>query len=351
MNPALCARCHQVPPAPGLPRCAPCDVKRAKNAEHARQKREAARAALLVATPDRPAPTRCPARNGPGICGCRLEVFTRDGRTVVRCDWCERKAHGVCRLCSQPVAGRARFALYCATHKPQVHQEQIDAWAERHREELNEKARERYQTDEAIRRQRAEYKRAWRKANPDKVRKQKRREGLRQPKYLHDYQRRYRTKHRAYYAQKQRERYRAAHPAPAPRPCTTCGTLVPYEPPGKPYTKCDRCAWPCERRKREAKRARRAEQQAAAVQAPELVPATPKRVRVPRSKARTNAAGERLCVGPYGAHGSCATPVHGRTKKCAACHAHDRAAAAAALEPRAGRGRRTDREAREARAA
>jgi hypothetical protein len=212
------------------------------------------------------------------------------------------------------------------------------------RDAQRERSRKAYQENEEIRRRRNEYKRAWRKANPDKVRKQKRRAGLRQPKRVRVYMARYRAKHQEHYAEAQRRRYRELHPEPQPKACSSCGVLVPYEPPGKPYTKCDACIWPHQLRLREAKRARvAAEREARALlEAGAAVAPRPKKVRRPRAAAPVNAAGQRVCLGPQPTLGSCTTVVEGRTKKCAACRAADTAAARALLAPRAGRGRRTD---------
>jgi hypothetical protein len=168
---------------------------------------------------------RCQKRHGRfGICGALLEYVDEKSESAeTYCPACERQRLGVCRDCDSPVDGKAGKALRCAEHK---HAATIAAgrrhFRRHHDKELAE-ARRSYQQNEAVRRRRNEYKRAWRKANRDKVRAQKRREALRQRARRTEYHRARRERERERLARRELNRY---HGIVAVRTCLTCDTVV-----------------------------------------------------------------------------------------------------------------------------
>ncbi len=76
-----------------------------RNTERARGRRERKLERL------RQTSQRCPKKYGTGTCGCLLRVSTDTiGRTIIICDWCDRKKAGMCRYCSRvPYAPRAVY--------------------------------------------------------------------------------------------------------------------------------------------------------------------------------------------------------------------------------------------------
>lgn len=310
------------------------EARRRYSREYARRKR-----AERVARANR-GRTHCAAKFGGGPCSGPLETrLDAIGRALLVCPWCERKAAGLCRDCSQPVAGRVGYSIRCARHTDGAKRAQIRASHLRNVEERRARARD-------LRRQRAtgdaawhdrdlEYKRAWRKANRDKVRAQKRRESLRQSKHKLKYHERYRAKHREHLREIARGRYYRQHPERPTPTCRDCGVEIPFTPPGRPMTKCDACVPPCIRRQREATRARRAAAEAERQTTP-AVQVKPKKIRRPRSQ-RWLAEGHHLCTGE-----GCDVLLTGRKKKCARCKARELDLAQQLLAGRRGRGRRID---------
>lgn len=321
MTAVTCVHCGQ-PPLPAREVCAAHERRRRSQREYMRRRRARERA-------DRQRTAmRCTFRLGQTECGgqLRADVDRRFGRTVLVCDWCERRKAGLCRDCPRPVAGTIGRALRCAECRRLANNASKARHVARNHDETLARARAAY-ADPVVRERRNEYKRRWRKANRDKVRAQKRRAALRQPRRVLSYQKRYRAKHAAYLAEQRRMRYRQQHPVPTPV-CVVCGRSIPWEPPGRPYRRCDQCVFPCERRRREALRARR---QAAAAEAPDVgLPPKPVKVRRPRQPAVRTATGEKCCITP-----GCSSVVPGRAKKCPACKAVERDLAVTLLAPRA----------------
>lgn len=257
---------------------------------------------------------RCPKRWGRFACGGPLRTSTDElGRTVLRCEWCDRKARGLCLECPNPVTGKSRRCDRC---------KQLERCraGKRHRSRHHDRicAREReLAARPAVRAARKLYKRAWRKLHPDLVRAQKRRAALRQPARVLSYIKRYRAKHREHYRRIKLARYYRLHPQRPHLGCEKCGGPVPWSGRGRPPKRCDRCVFPCLRRQREARRA------AAAAVAP-TSPA-PRKVRAPAS-TYVLGDGTHRC---YGA--GCRQVLEGRTKKCQGCKERDRALAVLAL--------------------
>lgn len=304
--------------------CDACRLERRRRyaREFARKKREVAFARRQAES------LYCQRKHGrDGLCGARLR-FDSDGRggMVTSCERCARFLRGICLECPAPVAGKVGKARRCALHRKLFNQAVQDRYKAAHRDEVRAKGRARYQnlTPEE-RERRLALKRAWRQANPKKVRGQKRRESLRASERTRRYMARYRAKHREHYRQMARERYHAEHPERPNLTCRACGGDVIWAPGfGRPPRTCDACVVPSERKRRKAVRAARAAREAAQLAAE--VAAKPVRIRVPRNR-KVAPTGERLCLAA-----GCTTPVAGRQKKCAPCKERDRQAARALLE-------------------
>lgn len=121
----------------------------------------------------------CPRRFGRhGVCGAVLEADVVNGKLVVTCPACERFARGICRDCPRPVAGTVHRARRCAVHTALAAKAGAHKYRRLHRAAVNRKSKLRMRRPE-LRAHNTELKRAWRQANPDKVRAQKVREAQR----------------------------------------------------------------------------------------------------------------------------------------------------------------------------
>ncbi|CAN5922084.1 hypothetical protein BH11GEM2_BH11GEM2_38260 [soil metagenome] len=294
---------------------------------------------------------RCVRRFGPdGLCGARLELITdgNGGTITAPCPKCERLRRGLCADCPARVEGKIGRARRCAACKHRANTESVARHVARNHDEILAAARRSYQENDDVRRRRNEYKRAYRKAHPDKVRAQKQRyvekhrddprSGYRR------YHARYRRKHSAYYRQLENERSAEARALRVIPVCRTCGKKTGWEPAAsrlcRPWTKCMKCLFPCERKLR--RRAIRERAKAIAADPNFVLP--PKRVKVvkPRLVAERGPGHERLCVTE-----GCDIVVTHRRKKCTKCRRQEAELATAKIaEEHAGRGRRTDLERR-----
>jgi len=166
-----------------------------------------ARAAKLEAA--RRGRQSCPQRFGRGTCGGRLEaIVLPGGRVEVACERCERYKAGLCIECGFRVYGTPRKAIYCRHHFERAKIRSANIYRETHRAKIRRASRLRMRR---LQKERVEYNRLWRLANPDKVAAQKRR-----------YDERHRAEVRAYQVQ-----YRQTHVAPpGPRTCLTPGCRV-----------------------------------------------------------------------------------------------------------------------------
>lgn len=321
--------------------CAFHVAARPKAREYARRQRE-----RILAEQQRTA-TTCPKRHGSGVCGAMLEASTDgNGRTIVWCPMCKRQARGICRDCSRPVEGTVGKALRCAEHKQLASEQAVRDYATRNPEKVRASARAHYASDPDRRARRNDLKRAWRKANPEKVRAQKKRYVDRHradPTSTYNrYHARYRKKHRQHYREIQNTRNAIAREHRKPPPCKECGKPTKWTPvsaahPGAPWQTCMRCAWPHQRKKR--RRVRRAAAKLRAADPTFGVPPKPVEVRRPPLAAVRGPEFERLCITP-----GCEIVVTRRKKKCTKCRARDRELALQALAPHRGRGRRVDLE-------
>jgi hypothetical protein len=102
-----------------------------------------------------------------------------------------RRLASICQLCDEPVVGKPKVSLYCATHRSEQkaatlarykrkhgHAAQY-RWKERNPEKVRKSARDYYRKSKARREARNEYKRLYRKVNREKIAAQKERAALR----------------------------------------------------------------------------------------------------------------------------------------------------------------------------
>lgn len=177
----------------------------------------------------------CPRRFGRfGTCGGVLESDVIGGVIVVTCRACERFARGICRDCPRPVDGQVRKARRCVACKAKALRAHTRKYTENNRDIVNRRARASY-CDEAVRQRRNEYKRAWRKANPEKVKAQKQRETSRPSDRRLSYHAAYREAHRIRIANAQRKRSRGEAPL---RTCIAKGCSVVLTHRKKKCTRC-----------------------------------------------------------------------------------------------------------------
>lgn len=334
---------HQVCTGPGGRGC-PCDyhaVRKASSREHARRRR-----ARDLEARNRNAGRICQKRFGPGRCGGVLEAVTVDGTMVMQCPLCERARQRICRDCPRPVHGNGRLALRCAEHREVARQTQIRASQERHRTKRNAESRARAQQPD-VQRRNAEYKKAYRKAHPDKVREWKRAyvkkfSSDKRSTYI-DYHRRYNAQ--AYRIQSKRAKATAAYyrdnpVRPTPK-CQHCKQAIAWTPKpggrsGRPPINCDNCCTKAELTRRIKCRAIAATRGVTLTFVALPLGHRPIRVRRPQP-ARYAETGERLCATP-----DCQIVVTKRKKKCSRCRAAETEHARQQLEASQGRGRRTD---------
>lgn len=184
--------------------------------------------------------TTCGVRRGAGaVCGGVLEtVIDRwTGRTTTTCPRCERRKKGICQDCPRPVAGQVGKSLRCEEHTLAAKRNDWRRYDQRHRESRRrqDRARTRRLTPEQ-RAHKAEVRRKWRQANPEKLRGQRRRYHLRQtPGYVEGYQRQNaRPERQAAKREQSRKRYYELHPE-RPKPvCAGCELPIPYDGKGRP---------------------------------------------------------------------------------------------------------------------
>jgi hypothetical protein len=204
----------------------------AKRRVYARNYARKYRAAKLDAK--RMSARTCPRPFGRfGVCGGVLESDVIDGVIVVACRACERFARGICRDCPRPVDGQVRKARRCAACKAKALQAHTRKYTENNRDEVNRRARASY-NDPRVRERRNEYKRAWRAANPEKVKAQKQRESARPSERRLSYHVAYREAHRVRIRNAARAYKRGTTPL---RTCIACRRIVVTH----KKRKCTRC--------------------------------------------------------------------------------------------------------------
>lgn len=186
--------------------------------EYARRQR-----AARLAEEQRDAAT-CRYRSGPGICGGPLSWKRVPGGEWFRhCPRCERRLAGICQDCPRSVEGRVRSALRCRDCKRHQRTIYTRRYVEQHRVMVRRKARI---YGRKHREERIAYKRLWRKANPDKIRAQKRRAALRRNPHVYEYHRGYRMTAAIEgwpYRRRQSKRHCITCPAPVCGRTKKCG--------------------------------------------------------------------------------------------------------------------------------
>jgi hypothetical protein len=199
------------------------ECRRAYDRGWARRRREAAR---VEANRSR---TTCAVRT----CGGQLREHVDSlGRLVVSCPTCERREAGICRDCPRPVDGAVGKATRCAECRVAARRRQAAAY-EKHRDRRHARVRERkyWRKPENRTRRRAQQK-AWRDANPDKVKQYKRRTALNPTERRRERERWWNSQPEriAKKREQARRRYYELHPE-RPKPvCAKCDRRIPWEP-------------------------------------------------------------------------------------------------------------------------
>lgn len=179
----------------------------------------------------------CQAKLGRfGVCAAVLETVTDgNGRTALRCPMCERKARGICRDCGLPVAGQVRKAIRCTYHTKAAKDAAWRRCRDRDPEAHRRSSRRNYQRNDERRRRKNEYKKAWRKANPEKVRAYKLAEMQRPNAKRLEYHRKRRERDREQLRARERARARGIVEM---RTCVTPGCDIVVTHRKKKCTKC-----------------------------------------------------------------------------------------------------------------
>lgn len=232
----------------------------------------------------------CPHRHGPGRCGAVIETRIINGQTEIHCPACERRLAGLCRVCPRPVAGQIGKATRCADCRDRKKAEDIARYAARNADAIRRRAKaaeRRRKKDPERRTQILARKRAWRKANPDRVAAHKRRDALKHRDRILAYHKAYNAERLEAKREHARRQYYATHPQrPAPV-CRTCGDAIVWEPPGRPPVRCVQCIPPSLAARRRS--------------------ITGARAAIPPAPVTT-----RTCL-------TCPTPLTGRAKRCEPC--------------------------------
>jgi hypothetical protein len=287
----------------------------------------------------------CPHRLGRFVCGGKLEIGVGEfGQTVVFCPWCKRRKAGICQWCDSPVYGYVGRCRYCKAHRRQSSLASGRRHYQRDRTEILKRDRAEYWSNAKRRARSIEYKRLWRKVNPEKIREQKKRYIERARHKKTGAYKRYHARYRKKFALHRRDivrRLAAKQRRPIPN-CDKCGkptgwTPVPGRTGGRPWDTCMKCCWPFERRRR--RKIRRDAAKRIAADPKFGLPAKPVRVPRPEHSPPRGPGDERLCIGS-----GCDIVVSHRKKKCTKCQRRDAELAAAELAKTRGRGRRVDLE-------
>lgn len=176
--------------------------------------------------------TSCTHRSGRYACGALLDIRVVDGHLVERCPACERRKAGVCRDCPRPVAGMIGRALRCAACTKEARRRADRKSAANNREKRRAANRRRWRASAKLRARKREQRRAWAKANPDAVKRHKRRYALKQTQgYRAGIARNNARPERAEAKRAQaRQRYYELHPTrPAPM-CAACERAISWKP-------------------------------------------------------------------------------------------------------------------------
>jgi hypothetical protein len=183
-----------------------------------------------------------------GFCGNRLPhpryevTLTGDVVALIpphRCVNHNRRLAGICQDCPSPVAGKVGRALRCKLHTQLRRQAMNRRSDQLHRVDRNERSRLQLRRNPKRRLRKQETNRAWKLRNPDKVKRHKRRDAIKNAE-------RYRTYMHAYNAARREtkleymKRYRVYGPDNPPR-CKDCGEIIEWSGIGRPKTTCSAC--------------------------------------------------------------------------------------------------------------
>lgn len=183
-------------------------------------------------------------------CRTVLDVATNGlGKLTATCPRCERQRHGRCWECGATRENPGARALFCARCRDASRA----AANARHERSATAKANAR-RRDRARNRtpERQAQRRAWVAANPDRVKRWKRKAALNPTPRQRERERYHNSRPERIQAKRAqaRARYYAQHPE-RPRPtCRACGAAISWTPPGRPPVRCDACVPPSVARKR-----------------------------------------------------------------------------------------------------
>ena len=187
-------------------------------------------------------PNRLPGRSGP--CGTAVQVLTDTiGRVVWSCHRCTWQQAGRCWQCGVPrdkVTARASFCAACRGLRRRQNSARRDSDPNRqHERRVADRRRNRSE-------KRKEWRKAWLEANPDKVRRYKRKQALNPTPARRASEARHNAcpKRQAAKREQALAAYYAAHPSRPQPVCRVCHASIPFVPPGRPKVRCDACVPP-----------------------------------------------------------------------------------------------------------
>lgn len=180
---------------------------------------------------------RLPGRRD--VCGTPLqEELDAIGRVLWHCVRCAWREAGRCWACGASRENpRALLCVSCRDARRRAACRQHEVSPDRqHKSRLRDRRRSRTAKRKA-------WRQAWIAANPDKIKRYKRREALNPTPRRREREAWWNAQPER--AEKKRQQARAAYYARRPeRPqpvCRVCAALIPYTPPGRPKVRCDEC--------------------------------------------------------------------------------------------------------------
>lgn len=176
------------------------------------------------------------------------------GRVHYHCQHCAWQYAGRCWQCGVVRNNDLKHGVYCdACRLDRRRKSSLSCLADPGvRNRKNAQTRRRWRTDPAMRARKRAARAAWAQANPDKVRRHKRNEALKQSPARRARERAWnQDPERAAKKRAQaRESYYRQHPNRPSPVCKSCGVAIVFVSPGRPKTKCDTCVPPSTRKKR-----------------------------------------------------------------------------------------------------
>lgn len=184
-------------------------------------------------------------------CRGTIEITTDgNGRMVTTCQKCAWHRAGRCWRCGASRGNDRLRGVYCESCKVLARREceMLRLQDPAIRKKKNAKTSKRWHTDEAFRARKHARNRVWRKANPDRVKKYKRKSALNPTAHRKERERFHNSRperiasKRAYALAK----YYEAHPMRPTPVCRDCGNEFTYTPPGRPRVRCEDCFVPAQ---------------------------------------------------------------------------------------------------------